>query len=313
MREQQRFLAAIAAILGVAFALAPAPARAEDDSRSVGGGKCAENAFNCIGAANPLSPATTPWIDRMTWMDVRDAIARGKRTVIIPAGGLDPNGPWITLDKHDRIVATMCESIAAALGDALCAPVIPFVSESGAKPDAPEGFARTPGALYISEGAYEALLADIAAGLKAHGFSSIVMIGDHGGDVDGMQAVAARLTAQWHGAPAVVYIPEFYQSYDGAVELLYAKGLGKRGVTDGLHDDPTVTLMMMLSDPESVRWKERVKLGKASIDGVSIADLAQAQAWGRELVDYRTRVTVDAIRKALAPAAGGTAAAPAKH
>jgi creatinine amidohydrolase/Fe(II)-dependent formamide hydrolase-like protein len=295
MPHHTKALAALAA----AFVLAALPVRADDDARSVGGGKCSDNAYNCVGAANPLSPARTLWLEHMTWMDVRDAIAHGKTTVIVPAGGLDPNGPWIALDKHDRIVATQCESIAQALGDALCAPVIPFVPEGGT--GAKSEFADTPGALYISEPAYEALLADIATGLKHHGFRSIVMIGDHGGDVEGMQAVAARLDGAWHGSPAVVYIPEFYQSYDGAVELLYQKGLGKRGVVDGLHDDPTVTLMMMLSDPESVRWQERVKLGKASIDGVSIADRDKALAWGRELVDFRTRVTVEAIHKALAP------------
>ena len=41
---------------------------------------------------------------------------------------------------------------------------------------------------------------------------------------------------------------------------------------DGLHDSPGITLNMMLTDPKSVRWEERVKAGKATINGVSIAD-----------------------------------------
>jgi hypothetical protein len=36
------------------------------------------------------------------------------------------------------------------------------------------------------------------------------------------------------------------------------------------------------------------------IDGVSIADKNKDIAWGRELVEYRTRYTVEGIRKALA-------------
>jgi creatinine amidohydrolase/Fe(II)-dependent formamide hydrolase-like protein len=235
-------------------------------------------------------------MEDMTWLDVRDAIAAGKTTALIPAGGLDANGPWIAISKHDLIVTTLCESIARALGNALCAPVIKYVPLGGVAPE----FSDAPGALYVSEATYEAMLADIVADLKVHGFKSIVMFGDHGPDADGMKAVADKFTAQWHGAPAVVHIPEFYKSWDGTVEILYKKGLGKPGVTDGLHDDPTVTSIMMLSDPESVRWKERVKLGKAVIDGVSIADQNKDIAWGRELVEYRTRYTVEGIRKALA-------------
>ena len=45
---------------------------------------------------------------------------------------------------------------------------------------------------------------------------------------------------------------------------------------DNLHDDPGITMNMMVTDPESVRWEGRVKAGKATINGVSIADKAKA-------------------------------------
>ncbi len=51
-----------------------------------------------------------------------------------------------------------------------------------------------------------------------------------------------------------------------------------------------------------VRWSARVKAGKATIDGVSIGDKAQAAKWGRELADVRASITVDAIHAALAAA-----------
>ena len=112
-------------------------------------------------------------------------------------------------------------------------------------------YSDSPGAIYVSESTYEALLTEIATDLKIHGFKSIVMIGDHSPDAEGMQAVADRLTAQWHGKPAIVHVPEFFKSWDGVVDILYKKGLGKAGVTDGLHDDPTVTMIMMQSDPRA--------------------------------------------------------------
>jgi creatinine amidohydrolase len=115
-----------------------------------------------------------------------------------------------------------------------------------------------------------------------------------------MKAVAAKLQDAWKFSPAVFYIPEYYKSWDGAVDLLHKKGVGKAGVTDGLHDDPTVTLLMMITDPKTVRWEERVKIGKATIDGVSIANKGKALQWGRDLVEYREAVTVEAINKAIA-------------
>jgi hypothetical protein len=49
-----------------------------------------------------------------------------------------------------------------------------------------------------------------------------------------------------------------------------------------------------------VRWDERVKAGKATIDGVSIADKAKALEIGKKIVEMRATNTVAAIKKALA-------------
>jgi creatinine amidohydrolase len=57
---------------------------------------------------------------------------------------------------------------------------------------------------------------------------------------------------------------------------------------------------MFVTDPRSVRWEERVKAGKASIDGVSIADRKKNLELARQIVEFRTTTTVDAIKKAIA-------------
>jgi creatinine amidohydrolase len=289
----------IACLLGTLAAIGTARAQELDkDPRSMGGGNCSANPYNCADAKNPLPAANAVWIEEMTWMDVRDALAAGKNTVIIPAGGIEPNGPWIALGKHNYIVKPLCEAIARKLGNALCAPVVPFVPEGDI--DVKDEFMKTPGTIGVTDATFEGLLTDIARSLKTHGFKTILLIGDHGGDVKGMEAVAAKLQQAWKFAPAVYYIPEFYKSWDGAVDLLYKKGLGKAGVTDGLHDDPTVTMLMMLTDPHTVRWAERKQIGQAHIDGVSVADKEKALVLGRELLEYRAAVTVQAINKATA-------------
>jgi hypothetical protein len=57
---------------------------------------------------------------------------------------------------------------------------------------------------------------------------------------------------------------------------------------------------MFVTDPKSIRWEQRVKAGKATIDGVSIADKAKALETGRKIVDMRATRTADLIRKAIA-------------
>jgi hypothetical protein len=74
----------------------------------------------------------------------------------------------------------------------------------------------------------------------------------------------------------------------------------KEDKPEALHDDPVIALNMFATDPSSIRYDERVKIGKAAINGTSLADRAQATRWAREIVEYRAATTVEAIRKAIA-------------
>jgi len=281
----------------LAFAVSAGAAQTKDP-RSAGGGSCQKNAYNCVDTPNPLPKADTVWLADMTWMDVRDAMAAGKKTIIIPTGGVEPNGPWVVLAKHDYVLRATCDAIARKLGNALCAPVISFVSQGDI--DTKGGHMDTVGTISIRDEVYEGLITDVARSMKAHGFEHILFISDNGGSNQKVaRSVADKLNAQW-GKPIVHDIPEYYQSWEGADALLLKKGLTKADVKDGIHDDPSVTTLLMLTNPEYVRWQERVKAGKASIDGVALTDKNKVLEWGRELLEYRSAVTADAIRKTLA-------------
>jgi len=65
-------------------------------------------------------------------------------------------------------------------------------------------------------------------------------------------------------------------------------------------DDPIISLNMFMADPKSIRYDERVKAGKATINGVSIADKAKNIELGKKIVEMRATNTVAAIRKAIA-------------
>ena len=279
---------------------APAQGRGQRpvDPRTAGGGQCAENPYNCIDTPNPLTPPNTVWLEEMTWMDVRDALKAGKTTIIISTGGIEPNGPWLALGKHNYVLKANCDAIARKLGNALCAPIVPFVPEGGVEPKT--GHMLTAGTISMREETFEAMLNDMAQSFKVNGFQNIIFIGDSGGNVTGMKNVADKLTAQWNGSPVVAHIPEYYD-YASVAKLLDEMGVTKPEMKgDNLHDDPGITMNMMVTDPESVRWQGRVKAGKATINGVSIADKAKAVDIGKKIVEMRATNTVAAIRKAIA-------------
>ncbi|HEY0929815.1 MAG TPA: creatininase family protein [Gemmatimonas sp.] len=266
------------------------------DPRSMGGGNCPQNPYNCADTPNPLPAPNTVWLEEMTWMDIRDALKAGKTTVIITTGGMEPNGPWLVTGKHNYVLHTNCEAIARKMGNALCAPIVKFVPEGNLEP--PSGHMTSPGTMSVREGTFRNLLTDLVHSLKVHGFKNIILIGDSGGNQGGQRAVADSLTTIWKGSPVVAHVQEYYD-YASVTEYMKTRGIAE-GASDNLHDDAIITLNMFIDDPKSVRYDERVKAGKATINGVSVADRKKNTELARQIVDYRARMTIEAINKAIA-------------
>jgi hypothetical protein len=268
----------------------------------MGGGQCGNSVYNCADTPNPLPAAETLWIEEMTWMDVRDALKSGKTTVIVSTGGIEPNGPWLVLGKHNYVLRANCPAIARHLGNALCAPIMELVPEGRIEP--PGGHMLSPGTLSLRQETFEAVLTDVAHSLKMHGFKHIILIGDSGGNTNGMRNVANALTAAWNGEAFVIHIPEYYSSPPGSRNVLREEGVTRDGMpSDGLHDSPGITLNMMLSDINSVRWAERVKTNQAVINGVSIADLGRSLDLAKKISEARSERTANLIKERIA--AGG--------
>ena len=286
---------ALGIVLLVALPLS-AQQRREPDPRTMGGGDCRDNVYNCVDTPNPLPAPDTVWLEEMTWMDVRDALAAGQTTAIVPTGGMEPNGPWLVTGKHNHVLRANCDAIARTLGDAICTPIIKLVPEGAIEP--PSGHMRSPGTISLRQETFEAMLTDVAHSLKMHGFRNIIFIGDSGGNQGGQRAVAEKLNAEWNGGPVVAHVQEYYD-YASVARYMAYRGL-EDGDGDGLHDDPIISLNMFYDDPSSVRYHERMAAGLASINGVSLADRVQSLERAREIVAFRANHTVQAINKAIA-------------
>ena len=262
-----------------------------------------ENSPSNPNMPRPIDARDSVWIEELTWLEVRDAIRAGKTIAIVPTGGIEQNGPYVATGKHNYVMQATSEAIARRLGNALVAPIVRFVPEGSIDP--PTNHMKYPGTFSVSRETYEALLTDIVGSLRQHGFRHIVLIGDSGGNGEGMQAVADKLSAAWNGTPTVHHIREYYEqdmwSYD------YLKSLGivqkpdvKSSQRGALHDDYHYESIVATIDPRHIRLDERKKAGLASIYGVSVDPIETTIANGKKLIEYRAALTAAAITKAVA-------------
>ena len=253
----------------------------------------------------PIDGVETVFIEEMTWLDVREALAAGMTTAIVGTGGIEQNGPYVASGKHNFVLHATTEAIARELGDALVAPVVQWVPEGDIDP--PSGHMRFHATISVREETFRALLTDIVRSLAVHGFENVVLIGDSGGNQDGMEAVADALNAEWRGEPARVhYIPEYYREDMYSCEFLKAElNIHQQpdrcvATRDEYHDDYHYSSIIATTDPTRIRVEQRRKEGLFSINGVDLDPLEQTIENGRRLVQYRAEITARAIRRAIA-------------
>jgi creatinine amidohydrolase/Fe(II)-dependent formamide hydrolase-like protein len=157
---------------------------------------------------------------------------------------------------------------------------------------------KYPGTISLTEETYRRLLTDICASLRVHGFRDIVLLGDSGGNQEGMKEVAARLNEQWSGSATRVHFLKEYYDYGGMAKWLQGQGIVQKD--EGYHDDFAMTAQMMAVDPTTVRMTQRMAAGKFRINGIELAPAEKTIAWGKKIIEYRAEITSQAIRKAIA-------------
>lgn len=240
---------------------------------------------------NPIEAVDNVFIEDLTWMEVRDAMRTGADTVLVPTGGIEQNGPYLVTGKHNVVLRGLMEVLARKLGNTLVAPIVGFVPEGDIDP--PSLHMKYPGTISVTEETYRALLTDICASLKQHGFKRIILLGDSGGNQPGMKDVAEQLTSKWGGSPKVIFVPECYD-YPGATKWVESQGITQE--KEGYHDDFVMTAQMLAIDPKSVRMEQRIKAGNFRINGVELAPAEKTIEWGKKILNYRAEQMVAAIK-----------------
>lgn len=251
----------------------------------------------CAAAlAGPALAAPTVELEAMTWPELRDRIAAGATTVLVPIGGTEQNGAHMALGKHNARVRFLAERIAGKLGNAIVAPVIAYVPEGSIEP--PVAHMRWPGTISISDAAFEQMLEGAARSFRRHGFRDIVLLGDHGGYQKQMEHVAAKLNREWAaGSPAKVHaLTEYYRvTQNEYVAALAARGFTKAEI--GNHAGLADTSLALAVDPSLVRSP----VAKPGTGDGADGDPSRASAdLGRLGIDRIVETTAGVIRERTA-------------
>ena len=253
-----------------------------------------------MNAPRPIAAIDSVWTEELTWMEVRDAIKGGKTTGLILTGGVESNGPHLATGKHNFVLKVMGDAIARKLGNALVAPILTL------EPGRPDGDRVAPGSVVLSQATYRAVLTDMAMSLRGMGFTTVILMGDSGGNQGAMKEVAATLDDKYKASGTRFYfIPEYYD-YSSVQKLIKESGfpeqieIGASQGSDRIHEEFGIDALMALYDPKTIRIDERTKANRATINGVSLLPMSKTLEMGRKIVELRAKLTVDAISKAMA-------------
>jgi creatinine amidohydrolase len=142
-------------------------------------------------------PPDTVFLEELTWDELAMLIKGGKTTAIIGTAGTEQKGPHMAIGEHKYATTYCADKIARALGNAIVAPIVTYVPEGSW--ETPRGHMSKAGTITLPEDRFRTLLELIARSLRGSGFKDIVLIGDSGGNQQGMNAVATKLNEEWKG------------------------------------------------------------------------------------------------------------------
>jgi creatinine amidohydrolase len=266
-----------------------------------------------IDEPRPIAMGGSLWTEELTWMEVRDRMAEGYTTVLIGAGGVEQNGPYLATGKHNFVLTTVMPYIAREIGNTLIAPVVKFVPEGRVEPTT-SGHMSYPGTISVSQATFEALLSDIAKSYEAHGFRDVVLIGDSGGNGSGLGRVAAALNGQWtrEGSEARAhYLPEYYDEDRWSYDFLKSEGItqidsisGERidertDRRNGMHTDIYYEAQSAAQSPDHIRAAQREAVGQLNLHGVNLSPISETIELGNRLAEYRAGITASAFRASI--------------
>src|SRR5205814_9254970 len=197
------------------------------------------------GSARAAPRAQTDLVEfeKMTWVEVKAALAAGKTTALVYTGGTEQRGPQLANGYHNFVAHAQVEAIARELGNAIFMPVLPYT---------PNDAEALPGTIGITNDLLAAMLERLTEQAFLNGFHRVILMGDHaGGQPEVYEGVAKKLNARY-GALRVFYCDQVYRPANDAFDQY----LAQHGYPPGLHGYLFDTSELMYLDKDNT-WVRR--------------------------------------------------------
>ncbi len=230
-----------------------------------------------VSAQRPANaPATAPsgkapdtvFIEELTWAEVRDLIKGGTTTVIVGTAGTEQKGPHMVDGEHKFVMEYTADKIARALGKTLVAPVIAYVPEGSW--ESPGGHMSKPGTITLPDDRFVELLVNAGRSLKAGGFKTVLLLGESGGNRNGMRAAADKLNELWKDSGArAFWVDDYYTKSHANQNKYVTEKLGVPADKIGGHANILDTSEMMFVNAKHVRKSKFAPGGGYENSGVS--------------------------------------------
>lgn len=246
-------------------------------------------------------------MELMTYLEVDEAMQKGKTTVLIYNGGTEQRGPHAVLGGHTFIVRRASVAIAQQLGNALVAPILPFSpAENFLNP-------RWPGTVNLPGWVFSAVNEAVVDSMVVNGFKNIVLLGDHGGGQMELQKLATQLNKKYALTDSCIFFcGDVYAKTALDVRALMRQNNLPQGAHGGVHD--TSTLMFLGGDLYIRKDKlvagnpepgHQVEPNKPMIDdnGINGDPRPSTQELGKMFFDIKVRNAVAQIRSLIGSAA----------
>jgi len=248
-------------------------------------------------------PPDTVFLEQLTWDELALLIQNGKTTAIIGTAGTEQKGPHMAIGEHKYVTEYCAEQIARALGNAIVAPVVTYVPEGSW--ERATGHMSKAGTITLPEDRFRTLLELIARSLRGSGFKEIILIGDSGGNQNGMNAVATKLNAEWKGTGVRLHFIGDYYTKAHAAQHDWLADSAKIIPRDSIggHANIMDTSELLYVHPELVRT-DRYGIAN-SANGVSGSPVKSSREIGKKLLDIKIGLALEQIRKSFAAAPAG--------
>lgn len=232
----------------------------------------------------------SPYMEAMTWTEIRDAMAGGAKVAILPTGGTEQNGPHMILGKHNYIVTFSAGVLAKRLGNALVAPTLQYVPEGDYnRPN----FGEKPGVISLPQAAYEKVLDAAVRSLKVHGFTDILLIGDSGGNQSGLNNVAKALNAEWAGSGVRVHaLTDYYQQGRIQIRDYLQKTFGWSEQVVGSHAGTSDTSQLLWVYAQGIRKDKLAPSGGSADSGVNGDPTKATPEIGKIAIDFKVNAAI---------------------